>query len=86
VPCAFGVFSTVTAHPGLHSRYSTCTGTTGEKRLTGFGGFAAGRDGRADRAGLRVRATRLAAGRDLLLRVALIIVVSTSPQIPAAPG
>src|ERR1700693_890421 len=23
VPCAFGVFSTVTAHPGLHSRYST---------------------------------------------------------------
>jgi len=83
VPCAFGVFSTVTAHPGLHSRYSTWTGTTGENRPTAFVGFAAGR---VARAGLRVRATRLAAGRVRLVRDALIIVISTSPQIPAAPG
>jgi len=83
VPCAFGVFSTVTAHPGLHSRYSTWTGTTGENRPTAFAGFAAGR---VARAGLRVRATRLAAGRVRLVRDALIIVISTSPQIPAAPG
>src|SRR5260221_5275052 len=83
VPCAFGVFSTVTAHPGLHSRYSTCTGTTGVNLLTVFAGLAAGR---AARTGLRVRATRRAVGLVLLLRVALIIVISTSPQIPAAPG
>src|SRR5580700_5167262 len=83
VPCAFGVFSTVTAHPGLHRRYSTCTGTTGANRLTGFTAFATGR---AARAGLRVRATLRAAGRDRLVRDALIMVVSTSPQIPAAPG
>src|ERR1700692_2009114 len=83
VPCAFGGFSTVTAHPGVHSRYSTCTGTTGVKRLTGFAGFVAGR---AARAGLRVRATRRAAGLDRLVRDALIIVISTSPRIPAAPG
>src|SRR3984957_3572152 len=83
VPCAFGVFSTVTAHPGLHRRYSTCTGTTGVKRLTGFAGFAAGR---AVRAGLRVRTTRRVVVLLRLDRVALIIVVSTSPQIPAAPG
>jgi hypothetical protein len=83
VPWAFGVFSTVTAHPGLHSRYSTCTGTTGVKRLTGFAGFAAGRAVRAD---LRVRATLRAVVLDRLVRDALIIVVSTSPQIPAAPG
>jgi len=84
VPCAFGVFSTVTAHPGLHSRYSTCTGTTGVNRPTGFAaGFAAGR---AARAGLRVRATRRADDLDRLVRDALIIVISAFPQIPAAPG
>jgi hypothetical protein len=79
VPCAFGVFSTVTAHPGLHRRYSTCTGTTGVNRLAGLAGFAAGR---AARAGLRVRATRRAAGRDRLVRDALIIVVSISLKYP----
>jgi hypothetical protein len=35
---------------------------------------------------LRVRATRRVVVRDRLVRVALIIVISTSPQIPAAPG
>ena len=83
VPCALGVFSTVTAHPGLHKRYRTCTGTTGANRLACFaGGFAAGRVARAV---LRVRDTRVVV-RVRLDRVALIIVVSTSPQIPAAPG
>src|SRR5579872_1239165 len=87
VPWALGVFSTVTAHPGLHSRYSTCTGTTGAKRLAGFTALTAGRGaGRAARAALRVRDTRRAAGRDRVDRDALIMVVSTSPQIPAAPG
>jgi hypothetical protein len=88
VPCAFGAFSTVTAHPGLHRRYSTCTGTTGANRLAGLAaGFAgAGAAGREVLAGLRVRETRRAAGRDPFDRVALIMIVSTSPRIPAAPG
>src|ERR1700688_2825385 len=51
-PCAFGVFSTATAHPGLQSRYNTCTGTAAVKRLAVFAGLAAGR---VVRAGLRVR-------------------------------
>jgi hypothetical protein len=79
VPCAFGVFSTVTAHPGLHNRYSTCTGTAGANRPTGFTGFAAGR---AARVVLRVLETRRAAGRALLDRDALIIVVSISLKHP----
>jgi hypothetical protein len=78
-----GAFSTVTAHPGLHSRYKTCTGTA-ITRPAGFTGFAAGRVALA--AGFRVRATRRAAGREPFVRDALIILFSTSPQIPAAPG
>jgi len=35
---------------------------------------------------LRVRDTRRAAGREPFVRDALIILFSTSPQIPAAPG
>ena len=79
VPCAFGVFSTVTAHPGLHSRYSTCTGTADANRPTGFAGFAAGR---VARAGLCVRATRRAAVLVRLVRDALIIVFSISLKYP----
>jgi hypothetical protein len=79
----FGVFSTATAQPGLHRRYSTCTGTTGANRVVGFAGRAAGR---AARAGFLVRETRRTAGRDRFVRDALIMIVSTSPQIPAAPG
>jgi hypothetical protein len=72
-----GVFSTVTAHPALHRRYSTCTGVA-ITRPAGFTGFAAGR---AARAGfVRVRATRRAAGREPFVRDALIILFSTSPQ------
>jgi hypothetical protein len=87
VPCAFGAFSTLTAHPGLHNRYKTCTGTAATNlelgRAAGFAGFA----GRAAaRAGLRVRATLREAVRVRLLRDALIIIVSTCSQIPAAPG
>jgi len=32
VPWAFGVFSTATAHPGLHNRYCTCTGGAATNR------------------------------------------------------
>jgi hypothetical protein len=77
-----GVFSTVTAHPGLHNRYKTCTGTA-ITLPAGFTGFAAGR---VTRAVLRVRDTRRAARREPFVRDALIILFSTSPQIPAAPG
>ncbi|MGD0908216.1 MAG: hypothetical protein ABSA96_11590 [Candidatus Acidiferrales bacterium] len=77
----------MTAHPGLHSRYKTCTGTAAANlepvRAAGFADFA----GRAaGRAGLRVRATLREAARVRLLRDALIIIVSTCSQIPAAPG
>jgi hypothetical protein len=77
VPCALGVFSTVTAQPGLHSRYSTCTGTTGANRVAGLAGFGAGRAARTD---LRLRATRRAAGRDRLVRDALIIICLNFPS------
>jgi hypothetical protein len=35
VPCAFGILSTITAQPGLHSRYSNCgaSGTSFEANL-----------------------------------------------------
>jgi len=67
VPCAFGVFSTATAHPGLHNRYCTCTGGAATNRPAGLAGFA----GRAGRADLRARATRRAVERVRLLLVAL---------------
>ncbi len=83
VPCAFGVFSTVTAQPGLHSRYSTCTGTTGVKRLAGLAGLGAGRAaGRVVRADLRVRETLRVVLREPFVRDALIIVVSISLKYP----
>jgi hypothetical protein len=87
VPCAFGAFSTVTAHPGLHNLYNTCTGTAAANlelgRTAGFAGFA----GRAAaRAGLRVRATLREVVRARLLRDALIDIFSTCSRIPAAPG
>src|SRR5882724_1683702 len=78
VPCAFGVFSTATAHPGLHNRYCTCTGGAATNRAAGLTGFA----GRAGRTDLRVRVIRRAAVRVLLVLVALIVFLS----MPAAPG
>src|SRR6266478_4852684 len=78
VPCAFGVFSTATAHPGLHNRYCTCKGGAATNRPAGSVGFA----GRAGRADLRARVTRRAVERVRLLLVALIVFLS----MPAAPG
>jgi len=69
----------VTAHPDLHSRYKTCTGAA-ITLPAGFTAFAAGRVARA--AGLRVRATRRAAGREPFVRDALIILFSTSLKYP----
>jgi hypothetical protein len=62
----------------LHSRYKTCTGTA-ITLPAGFTGFAAGR---AALAGLRVRATRRAAGREPFVRDALIILFSISLKYP----
>ncbi len=68
VPCELGALSTLTAHPGLQNRYSTCTGTA-TKRTAGLTAFT----GRLPRAGLRVRATGRPVVRVRLLRDALII-------------
>src|ERR1700704_3495018 len=81
VPCAFGVFSTATAHPGLHNRYCTCTGGAATNRPAGLAGFSR-RARRAGRADLRARVTRRAVERVRLLLVALIVFLS----MPAAPG
>src|ERR1039457_1040696 len=81
VPCAFGVFSTLTAQPGLQNRYSTCTGATATNRAVGLTGFA----GRAGRTDLLDRATRRVIERVRLLRDALMVILATCSQIPAAP-
>jgi hypothetical protein len=84
-----GAFSTVTAHPGLQSRYKICAGTAAANREPGRAEDLAGFAGRpAGRAGLRVRETLRDAVLvlDRLLRDALIVTVSTCSQIPAAPG
>ena len=68
VPCELGALSTLTAHPGLQNRYSTCVGTAANRGagLTGLAGLVR-------RTGLRVRATWRPVVRVRLLRDALII-------------
>ena len=67
VPCAFGIFSTITAHPALHKRNSTCgAGASFEPVFTT--GFAA-RRGTAFRTRAARRGVRRCERRDVLLAV-----------------
>src|SRR6185437_14249040 len=71
VPCAFGVFSTITAQPGLQIRYITCG--WGMTTFSFRAGFAAGRTR------LEARAVR----REVLrvVRVALIVPLSITRRV-----
>src|ERR1700732_5093484 len=75
VPCAFGVFSTATAQPGLHNRYCTSTGGAATNRAACLTGFA----GRAGRTDLRARATRRVVLRGRLLLDSLTAFFSIPP-------
>ena len=68
VPCAFGIFSTITAHPALQKRNSTCgAGASFETRPAGFAdAFTAGFAARRGTA-FRARAARRVARRDVLV-------------------
>src|SRR4029077_3026891 len=67
VPCAFGIFSTITAQPALHKRNRTCgAGATFEPVFTT--GFTA-RRGTAFRARAARRGVRRCERRDVLLAV-----------------
>ena len=72
VPCAFGILSTITAQPGLHSRYNTC-GAGIFLAETFTTGFAAGFTARRETA-FRARDTRRTPRFDV--RVAAINVLS----------
>jgi len=96
VPCAFGIRSTTTAHPGLHSLYSTGSGGATGVFTAGFTGLllalATGRladarfAGRASRfAALRLLdARRLALRPDRVVLVARMISTLTRPLAIAA--
>ncbi|HXC86191.1 MAG TPA: hypothetical protein VNU23_00315, partial [Candidatus Cybelea sp.] len=93
VPCAFGIRSTITAQPGLHSLYRTGSGggtTTFPVGRTGLVLFAAARlvapfAGRADRfAAARRKEVRRPAVR--VVRVALIVFALTGPLCHHRPA
>jgi hypothetical protein len=73
-----GVFSTATAHPGLHKRNNTWTGGAATNRAAGFTTGLARFAGRVDRTALRVRATPRVVERVRLFRDALIVILSTT--------